>query len=78
MSEFDFTDRRIEPFVSVADPDHYPLIGGGLVSTSGLDIAEPDFLDHVDEIHVAHSTALHAALDGEEYVVGPLAPLRDS
>jgi coenzyme F420-reducing hydrogenase alpha subunit len=49
------------------------VIGGRVVSTAGLDIAEHEFLDHVVEEHVPHSTALHAALDGGEYVVGPLA-----
>jgi sulfhydrogenase subunit alpha len=74
VSTFDFPERRIDSaFVAVGDPDHYPLIGGGVVSTAGHELAEADYLDHVEEIHVPHSTALHATLDGEELVVGPLA-----
>ncbi|MGH9231791.1 MAG: Ni/Fe hydrogenase subunit alpha [Acidimicrobiales bacterium] len=74
VAGFDFPDRQIEsPLVAISDPGHYPVIGGRVVSTSGLDIAEQDFLDHVVEAHVPHSTALHAALDGGEYVTGPLA-----
>jgi coenzyme F420-reducing hydrogenase alpha subunit len=74
VARFDFPDRQIDSaMVSVSDPGHYPVIGGRVVSTSGLDIAESEFLDHVVETHLRHSTALHAALDGDEYVVGPLA-----
>ena len=74
VAGFDFPDREIEsPLVAVSDPGHYPVIGGRVVSTAGLDIAEREFLDHVVEEHVGHSTALHAALDGGEYVTGPLA-----
>jgi coenzyme F420-reducing hydrogenase alpha subunit len=74
VAGFDFPDREIgSPLVAISDPGHYPVIGGRVVSTAGLDIAEDEFLDHVVEEHVPHSTALHAALDGGEYVVGPLA-----
>jgi sulfhydrogenase subunit alpha len=74
VAGFDFPDREIEsPLVAVSDPGHYPVIGGRVVSTAGLDIAEREFLDHVVEEHVDHSTALHAALDGGEYATGPLA-----
>jgi sulfhydrogenase subunit alpha len=74
VAGFTFPDRQAEcPLVSASDPGHYPIIGGRVVSTAGLDIAEHEFLDHVTEAHVPHSTALHAALDGEEYLVGPLA-----
>ena len=61
VAGFDFPDREIEsPLVAISDPGHYPVIGGRVVSTAGLDIAERDFLDHVVEAHVPHSTALHA------------------
>ncbi|HEX6418990.1 MAG TPA: nickel-dependent hydrogenase large subunit [Acidimicrobiales bacterium] len=74
VAGFDFPDRRIDdPLVAVSDPGHYPVIGGRVVSTAGLDIAEHQFLDHVVEEHVARSTALHATLDGDRYAVGPLA-----
>jgi sulfhydrogenase subunit alpha len=74
VAGFDFPECEIEsPLVAVSDPGHYPVIGGRVVSTAGLDIAEQEFLDHVVEEHVPHSTALHAALDGGEYVTGPLA-----
>ena len=40
--------------------------GGGRFPLAG-------FLDHVVEHHVEHSNALHATLDGEPYLVGPMA-----
>ncbi len=74
VATFDFPDREIESaFVSVSDPGHYPVIGGRVVSSNGHDMADREFLDHIVETHVSHSTALHASLDGEEFVVGPLA-----
>jgi coenzyme F420-reducing hydrogenase alpha subunit len=61
-------------FVSLREPDGYPVMGGRIASSRGLDIAEAEFLDHFVEEQVAHSTALHAHLgrDGN-YLVGPLA-----
>jgi sulfhydrogenase subunit alpha len=74
VAGFEFPDREIESaLVTISDPGHYPVIGGRVISTAGLDIAEHELLDHVVETHVPHSNALHASLDGEEYVVGPLA-----
>ena len=74
VAGFTFPERQIEgAFVAVGDPDHYPVMGGGIRSDTGLDIAEPAFLDRFVETHVSHSTALHASLDGERYAVGPLA-----
>jgi len=53
----------------------YPIDRGGrLVSNRGLDIPIADFFDHVEEIHVEHSNALHARLrERGSYLVGPLA-----
>jgi len=46
---------------------------GRIVSDTGLDIPSEDFEQHMEEQQVPHSTALHARLDGEPYLVGPLA-----
>jgi sulfhydrogenase subunit alpha len=75
VAGFDFPDYEQDyVFVSLREPEAYPVLGGRLVSNRGLDIAEREFLDHVIEDHVAHSTALHARLDGEtRYLVGPAA-----
>ena len=61
-------------FVALAHPAHYPIEGGRLVSSSGLDLVASQFDEHVVEHQVAHSTALHARLrDGGSYLCGPLA-----
>lgn len=59
--------------VALRHPDEYPMNEGRLVSSSGLDIDSEDFDRHFAELHVPHSTALHALLDGRPYLVGPLA-----
>lgn len=53
----------------------YPFNTGRLVSDQGLDIAAEDFATRFSEHQVPHSTALHALLDGQPYLVGPLARL---
>jgi coenzyme F420-reducing hydrogenase alpha subunit len=56
------------------DEPVYPITGGRLVSTAGLDITPRELPDHVAEEHVERSTALHAhLLERGEYLVGPLA-----
>jgi len=61
--------------VSLRHPTDYPITEGRLVSDAGLDIAIADYEQHFAEHHVPHSTALHALLDGQPYLVGPLARL---
>ena len=75
VAGFEFPDYEHDyTFVALREPQHYPVLGGRVVSNRGLDIDEAAFLDHVVEEHVAHSTALHAHLgDDEDYLVGPLA-----
>jgi sulfhydrogenase subunit alpha len=66
-----------QDFVSVAlrHPDEYPMNEGRLVSSEGLDVDISEFDEHFEEMHVPHSTALHARLHGRPYLVGPLARL---
>lgn len=60
--------------VALRHPTDYPMLGERLVSTTGLDIAADEYLDHFAEEHVEHSTALHGRmLAGGDYLVGPLA-----
>jgi sulfhydrogenase subunit alpha len=74
VAGFDFPDLEVDhPFVSLREPEDYPVMGGRVVSSDGLDVAEADYLDHVSEHHVAHSTALHGSLHGGRFLVGPLA-----
>ncbi|MGE5691841.1 MAG: Ni/Fe hydrogenase subunit alpha [Pseudomonadota bacterium] len=68
--EFDYE------FVAVDQPDgRYPIdFGRRLVSSKGLGFEISDFLEHVEELHVPHSNALHARLVGRgSYLVGPAA-----
>ena len=61
-------------FVSLRHPDEYPLNEGRVVSNLGLDLDVADYGERLREVHVEHSTALHATLDGDRrYQVGPLA-----
>jgi coenzyme F420-reducing hydrogenase alpha subunit len=66
-----------QTFVSVAlrHPDSYPIEAGRIVSSAGLDIGADEFERHFVERQVPHSTALHCLLDGQPYLVGPLARL---
>lgn len=61
-------------FVALRHPHEYPFNEGRLVSSAGLDIAVADFDRHFEEVHVPHSTSLHARIrERGHYFVGPLA-----
>ena len=62
-------------FVSLFHPEQYPISGGRIVSSQGLDIAIDDYELYFNERHLPQSTALHSVrLPGEtSYLVGPLA-----
>lgn len=72
---FEFPDYEYDYHcVSLKHPDEYAIHEGRIVSNHGLNFEIRDFLDHVDEEHVAHSNALHSRLNGSEtYLVGPIA-----
>ncbi|MEZ5832686.1 MAG: Ni/Fe hydrogenase subunit alpha [Dongiaceae bacterium] len=75
VASFDFPERvRDYTFVALRHPDEYPFNEGRIVSNRGLDIAAPEYDDHFEETHVAHTTALQSRLRGSgSYLVGPLA-----
>jgi coenzyme F420-reducing hydrogenase alpha subunit len=62
-------------FVALRDGARYPVEGGRLVSSTGLDLAPDEYETRFAEHQVPHSTALHSTLreDGRSYLVGPLA-----
>ena len=61
-------------FVSLRGEDEYPMNRGRVVSSQGLDIPVSEYEEHFEEIHVAHTNALHSVLKGRgEYFVGPMA-----
>lgn len=60
--------------ISLLGQDEYPIFGSQIASLSGgLRIDKSEFLDHVTEEHVEHSTALQGHLEHGEYVVGAIA-----
>jgi len=61
--------------VSLCHPDEYPMNEGRIVSSAGLNIAIEDYQQRFRETHAPHSTALHSQLNGQPYLVGPLARL---
>ena len=73
-ASLDLPDDNQE-FCSVAlrHEHEYPLNEGRLVSSRGLDIEACDYEAHFEEFQVPWSTALHASLHGEAFLVGPLA-----
>lgn len=63
-------------FVSLRPDNEYPMNLGAIVSSRGLRIEQHEYLNAIEEHHVAHSNALHATMKGRgPYQVGPLARL---
>jgi sulfhydrogenase subunit alpha len=61
-------------FVALRHPGEYPMNGGRIVSSAGLDIAVADYQSEFIERQVPHSTALHSTLLARgTYLVGPMA-----
>jgi coenzyme F420-reducing hydrogenase alpha subunit len=71
----EFPERELDcELVALHEDDRYPIESGRLISSAGLEIGPREFLDHVVEEQVPHSTALHSRLrERGNYVVGPLA-----
>ena len=63
-------------FVALKPDQEYPMNLGPIASNKGFCVEPEDYLTVVEEKHVAHSTALHATINGRgSYHVGPLARL---
>ncbi len=75
VSTFSFPDfERDFEFVSLRHPEEYPLCEGNIYSNKGINIENSQFLNHFEELHVEHSTSLHARIiKRDDYLVGPLA-----
>jgi coenzyme F420-reducing hydrogenase alpha subunit len=74
VAEFDFPDAEFDhELLSLADGDRYPIENGTIKRSGGPPFSVADFSEHIVEAQVKHSTALHATLDGERYLTGPLA-----
>ena len=72
---FDFPEFQQDyEFVSLRPASAYPIDGGRIVSSRGLDSGIEQYGEHFVEKHVAHSNALHSLLRARgTYQVGPLA-----
>jgi sulfhydrogenase subunit alpha len=74
VAEFEFPDCIIDhELLALTDADHYAIENGVITRAGGPAFTAADFLDHVTESQVPHSTALHATLDGHRYLTGPMA-----
>jgi coenzyme F420-reducing hydrogenase alpha subunit len=74
VCQFDFPAVEFDhEYLALTDPEGYPINHGAIARSSGLAFDVADFTAHVAETQVAHSTALHAALDGNRYLTGPTA-----
>ena len=71
----DFPDQdEAYEFVALSHPDRYPIEGGRLASSGGLDLGPAEYDEHFVEEQVAYSNALHSRLrGGGSYLCGPLA-----
>ncbi|OBI40289.1 dehydrogenase [Mycobacterium kyorinense] len=74
VAEFDFPELEFDHEVlALTDPNHYAIENGTIARSAGPAFPVDQFLDHVAESQVPHSTALHATLDGGRYLTGPMA-----
>jgi sulfhydrogenase subunit alpha len=74
VAGFDFPDLELEhDMLALHEPSRYAIERGDITTSTGRTFPACEFLDHVVEHQVPHSTALQATLDGERYLTGPLA-----
>ncbi len=74
VAGFEFPDVTNDyRFVALDQPGHYAIDGGRPTTSDGRTYSGAQFADRAVEEHVARSTALHATLDGQHYLTGPLA-----
>ena len=74
VSTFDFPDLELDhELLALHEPDRYAIESGVPRTASGVSWPLADYSTHVVEEQVPHSTALHARLDGQPFLTGPLA-----
>jgi coenzyme F420-reducing hydrogenase alpha subunit len=62
--------------LTLHDAEGYPQFGDILISSAGLQVPDNCYREIIREYVVPHSTAKHARINDETYMVGPLARLR--
>lgn len=70
---FDFPDLTVDHEMLALTGERYALENGTIARSAGPVFGIEEFSEHVREAHVAHSTALHATLDGRPHLTGPMA-----
>ena len=72
-----YPDLEIDyEFVALHHPDEYGVIEGEIWSSNGRKLSIAEYENGYIEEHVKHSNALHShTVDGDTYLVGPLARL---
>lgn len=74
VSGFEFPDLELDhEMLALTTPGEYPIENGTIARSTGQPFPVAEFMDHVVESQVPHSTALHATLDGGRHLTGPLA-----
>jgi coenzyme F420-reducing hydrogenase alpha subunit len=74
VADFDFPDLTFDhELLALTDPNRYAIEDGAIARSAGPTFGIAEFLDHVTESQVPYSTALHATLDGNRYLTGPMA-----
>lgn len=77
VAGFEFPDfEQPYEYLALRAETGYPIESGSVVTSTGVAFEVRDFATRIEEIHVPHSNALHARLDGGArglYSVGPLA-----
>jgi sulfhydrogenase subunit alpha len=74
VAAFDFPDVTVDhELLALTGSDRYAIEDGDIARSAGPTFGVAEFSDHVTESQVPHSTALHATLDGNRYLTGPMA-----
>src|SRR4051812_15199552 len=63
-------DEEFQLVALRARGERYPIEGGRIASSGGLDIEPFAYQEHFEEFQVPHSTALHSHVDGGRYLTG--------
>lgn len=75
IAKFEFPEFTQDyKFLALSHPDEYAILGGRIVSNTGINIPINEYDNCLVEEQVAHSTALHSHLkSGGTCLLGPLA-----
>lgn len=74
VAGFEFPDLELDhEMLALTASGQYAIENGVIARSPGPPFPVADFMQHVVESQVPHSTALHATLDGGRHLTGPLA-----